>query len=144
MRGVIVAVVMGVVLGLGVPGTAQPLPGPLVNCTVTVSTATTLTAVGGACAAQATGTALYITDILFTTNAGAIAADAYNTLKTGTGTACGTGTTTIWSAMTVAATQAAVVQSFRSPLRVPPNTDLCWMNSTAGSKALVITGYRAP
>jgi hypothetical protein len=133
---------IGVWLLLG--GIAEAQSGLPVQCTVTVSTATTLTAVGGQCAAGDTQLALYITDIAFATNAGAIAADSFNTLKYGSGSACGTGTITLWSAMTVAATQTTVIQSFRSPLRVPADKDLCWINSTAGSKALVITGYRAP
>lgn len=128
----------------GSVASAQSVPGELVNCRVPVSTATTIQAVGGPCAANPNGLALYITDITFSSDAGAIAADAYNTIKYGTGTACGTGTVTIWSAMTVVASQGSTIQSFRSPLRVPPGNDLCWINSTAGSKSLVITGYRAP
>jgi len=131
-------------LALASPALAQQPSGVPVNCVVTVSTATTLSAVGGRCAAQDDSSALYITDLAFSTNAGAIAADSFNTLKYGTGTACGTGTVVLWGAMTVAAVQGAVVQTFRTPLRVPPNNDLCWMNSTAGSKVIVLTGYRAP
>jgi hypothetical protein len=46
--------------------------------------------------------------------------------------------------MTTAATQATVVQSFETPLRLPHNVDVCWINSTAGSKFLVISGYYTP
>jgi hypothetical protein len=31
-----------------------------------------------------------------------------------------------------------------TPIRLPPNVDVCWINSTAGSKAWVITGFYAP
>lgn len=122
---------------------AQPARGDLVNCTVAVSTATTITAVGGQCAARA-GYTLWITDIAFSTNAAGIAADSFNTLKYGTGTTCGTGTTVLWGAFTAAATQAVVVQHFTTPMRLPVNVDLCWINSTAGSKFLVITGFATP
>lgn len=122
---------------------AQPARGDLVNCTVTVSTATTIQAVGGDCAARA-GYTLWVTDILFATNAGGIAADSFNTLKYGTGTTCGTGTTVFWGAMTTAATQTTVFHHFTTPLRLPKAVDVCWINSTAGSKFLVITGFSTP
>lgn len=119
----------------------QSLAGEPFRCTVTVSTATTITALGGDCAAVP-GQALYITDILFASNAGAIAADSFDTLKYGTGTTCGTGTTVFWGAMATAATQNTVIQSFRTPLKLPANVDVCWINSTAGSKFLVVSGYK--
>jgi hypothetical protein len=115
------------------------------RCTVTVSTATALTAVSGSCAAPGAGLSLYIKHILFSTNAAGIAADSYNTLKYGTGGTCGTGTTTFWSAMTAAATQATVVDPIPGPpIKIPANNEICWINSTAGSKSLVITGYIGP
>jgi hypothetical protein len=129
--------------GLVSPPMRAQLRGDPVSCVVTVSTATTITAVGGACAARA-GLALNITDISFSTNAGGIAADTFNTLKYGTGTTCGTGTTVFWGAMTTAATQATVFETFATPLRLPQNVDVCWINSTAGSKFLVIAGYYTP
>lgn len=122
---------------------AQGLRGNPVSCIVTVSTATTIQAVGGDCAAKP-GFTLYVTDILFATNAGAIAADSFPTLKYGTGTTCGTGTTVFWGALTTAATQATVIQTFATPIRLPLNVDVCWIDSTAGSKFLVITGYYTP
>lgn len=140
--GVIAALV--VLLGLTLaPSAEAQLRGQPVQCIVTVSTATTITAVGGDCAAKP-GLTLWVTDILFATNAGGIAADSFNTLKYGTGTTCGTGTTVFWGAMTTAATQATVIQSFATPIRLPAAVDVCWINSTAGSKFLVITGYYTP
>lgn len=122
--------------------TAQ-LRGDPIRCVVTVSTATTITAVGGDCAAKP-NLSLFVTDILFATNAGGIAADSFDTLKYGTGTTCGTGTTVFWGAMTTAATQTTVFHHFTTPIRLPQNVDVCWINSTAGSKFLVITGYYTP
>lgn len=126
-------------LVLTVPVRAQTRFEPI-RCVVTVSTATTIQAVGGDCAAKP-NQALFITDILSMTNAGGIAADSYNTLKYGTGTTCGTGTTVIWFAMTPAATQTTVIDNSTYPIRLPQNVDLCWINSTAGSKGWVIKGY---
>jgi len=127
------------ILGRAAPVAAQGRGLP-VSCVVTISTAVILTAVGGDCAAKP-GQTLWITDILFATNAGAIAADTFNTLKYGTGTVCATGTTVFWGAMTPAATQATIIQSFVTPIRLPAGVDVCWINSTAGSKFLVITGF---
>lgn len=115
-----------------------------VRCTVTVSTATTITAVGGQCIAPGPGLSLYVTDVSSSTNAAGITADSFNTLKYGTGGTCGTGTTVFWGAMTAAATQATVFESFQTPIRIPANNEICWINSTAGSKFWVITGYIAP
>lgn len=115
-----------------------------ITCVVTISTATTLQAVGGKCIAPEPGISLYITDILFATNAAGIAADSFNTLKSGTGGTCGTGTAVVWGGMTAAATQATLVETFRTPIRLTPANELCWINSSAGSKFLVINGYRGP
>lgn len=119
---------------------AQQLQGQPFNCVVTVSTATTIQAVGGDCAATA-GFVHYVTGVNFSTNAGGIAADSFNTLKYGTGGTCGTGTTIWWGAMSPAATQAQTGEAFTSPVRIPASNELCWINSTAGSKFLTITGY---
>lgn len=129
-------------VALTAPLHAQPQYEPI-RCTVTVSTATTIQAVGGSCAATP-NMALNITDILFATNAAGIAADSFNTLKYGTGTTCGTGTVVFWGAFTAAATQATNIMHFVTPLRLPQNVDVCWINSTAGSKFLVIAGYLSP
>jgi hypothetical protein len=115
-----------------------------IRCTVTVSTATTIQAVGGSCAAPGVGLSIYVTDILFATNAGAIAADSFNTLKYGTGGTCGTGTNVFWGAMNTAAAQTTTIQSFETPIKIPANNEICWINSTAGSKFLVISGFIAP
>lgn len=122
---------------------AQPARGDAVRCVVPVSTATTIQAVGGDCAARP-GYTLWVTDISFSTNAAGIAADSFNTLKYGTGTTCGTGTTVFWGAFTAAATQATATETFATPMRLPANVDVCWINSTAGSKFLVITGFATP
>lgn len=114
------------------------------RCTVTVSTATTIQAVGGSCAAPGASTSLYVTDISFSSNAQAIAADAFPTLKYGTGGTCGSGTTVFWGAFMPAATQQTIFESFATPIKIPANNEICWINSTAGSKFIVITGFIAP
>lgn len=112
------------------------------HCTVTVSTATTLTAVGSPCSAPGAGLSLYVTDILFAASASGIAADAFPTLKYGTGGSCGTGTTVFWQALTAAA---IVVQDNRTiPIKVPANNEICWITSTAGSKTVQVSGFIAP
>ncbi len=108
-----------------------------------VSTATTLTVLNG-CAAPGASLSIYITDISFSASASGIAADSFPTLKYGTGGACGTGTNVIWGAFTAAAVQATAVQSFVTPIKLPANNELCWINSTAGSKLVIVTGYVAP
>ena len=113
-------------------------------CTVTVSTATTLTAVGGSCAAPGTGLSIYITDILFASSAQAIIADTFPTLKYGTGGTCGSGTTAFWGAFQAAAVPATTVQSLKTPIKIPANNEVCWINSTVGSKFVVIAGFIAP
>lgn len=110
------------------------------NCVVTVSTATTLQAVGGACAAPSGDRSIYITDIEFGSSAAAgTAADSFPTLKAGTGTTCGTGTAVIWQALLAANSQ--VTASLSTPIRVTKGNDICWIMSTAGSKTLQVHGF---
>lgn len=115
-----------------------------IQCQVTVSTATTIQAVGGSCAAPAAGLSIYITDIDFSTNAAGIAADSFNTLKSGTGGTCGAATAVVWQCMTAAATQATCSAHLQTPIKLTAINELCWINSTAGSKTLNIEGYIAP
>lgn len=112
------------------------------HCVVAVSTATTLQAVGGSCVAPGAGLALYVTDVLFSASAAGIGADAFPTLKSGTGGTCGTGTAVIWEALTAAAIVAIDNRSI--PIRVPTNSEICWISSTAGSKTVQISGFIAP
>lgn len=113
------------------------------NCVVTVSTATTLQAVGGSCAAPTAGLSLYITDVSFGTSAAAgTAADSFPTLKSGTGSTCGTGTAVVWQGLTTA--NSTIVDNRTTPIKVAAASDLCWIMSTAGSKTLQISGFIAP
>lgn len=128
---------------LGPPARAQQMRGDPFQCIVTVSVATTITAVGGQCAARA-GLRAWVTDVSFASSASGVAADSFPTLKYGTGTTCGTGTTVFWGAFTEAAVQSTAVQSFAYPLVLPVGVDMCWINSTAGSKFIIITGYYTP
>lgn len=112
------------------------------RCTVTVSTATTIQAVGGSCVAPGSGLSLYVTDISFSTSAAGIAADAFPTLKYGTGGTCGTGTTVFWGQLSAAAM--VLHESFKTPIKIPANNEICWITTTAGSKFVVVTGFIAP
>lgn len=112
------------------------------HCVVTVSTATTMQAVGGSCAAPGAGLSLYVTDITFAASAAGIAADAFPTLKSGTGGTCGSDTAVVWQALTAAAIVA--VENRTIPIKIPANNELCWISSTAGSKAIQISGFIAP
>lgn len=129
---------------LRVPVSAQASRGIPFQCFVAASTATTLTGVGGACTGRGNGDALYITDINYSSNVAAIGADAFNTLKYGFGTTCATGTTAFWGSFTANGVLAATTETFSTPLRVPPGQDICYINSTAGTRVIVITGYEAP
>lgn len=113
-----------------------------IRCTVTVSTATTIQAVGGSCAAPGAGLSIYVTDVMFDSSAAGIAADAFPTLKYGTGGTCGTGTTVFWGALTAAAVTKN--EHFSTPIKIPANNEVCWITSTAGSKFVQILGFIAP
>ena len=110
------------------------------NCVVAVSTATTLTA---ACPAIAGNRAMFITDIEFgygaATSAAAWGADSFPTLKYGTGTTCGTGTTVFWQSMIIA--NGETVSNLQTPIKIPKGNDVCFIMSTAGSKTLQIHGF---
>jgi hypothetical protein len=108
------------------------------NCVVAVSTATGLTA---GCSAIAGNRAMYITDIEFGSSAAAatFTADTFPTLKYGTGSTCGTGTTVFWQAMIGATGQ--VTSNLVTPIKIPKGNDVCWIMSTAGSKTLQIHGF---
>jgi hypothetical protein len=121
---------------------AQRQGGEPFRCVVTVSTATTIQAVGGQCVAPAPGQSLYVTDLMFSTSAAGIAADAFPTLKYGTGGTCGTGTVIFWGVVTAGAFATPV--HLTTPYRLPPANEICWICSTAGSKFLVISGFIAP
>jgi hypothetical protein len=111
--------------------------------TSAVSTAITVTALGGSCAAPGAGLSLYITDISFATSAAAATgADTFPTLKYGTGGTCGTGTTIFWGALTTA--NSTVVANLTTPIKIPANNEVCWIMTTAGSKFVVLTGFIAP
>lgn len=109
------------------------------NCVVAVSTATTVQAVGGACASPGTRP-IYITDIEFGSSAaGGTAADSFPTLKQGSGTTCGTNTLVIWQSMITA--NGEVNPNFTTPIKVTKGNDICWIMTTAGSKTLQIHGF---
>lgn len=112
------------------------------HCVVAVSTATTIQAVGGSCVAPGAGQSLYITDVFFSASAAGIAADAFPTIKSGTGGTCGSATAVVWQALTAAAIVA--VDNRSTPIKITANNELCWISSTAGSKTVQISGFIAP
>lgn len=137
----LVAASLILALALAFPAVRAQGGGRNFSCFVAVSTATTLTAVGGDCRAPTGGESIYITDISFSTNAAGIAADSYNTLKYGSGGSCGSGAAAFWGAMTTAAVQQTTFESFRTPIKIPAGNELCWINTTAGSKTLTVNGF---
>jgi hypothetical protein len=107
------------------------------NCVVAVSTSTSLTA---ACSAISSNRPLFITDIEFGSSAASgTAADSFPTLKYGTGTTCGTGTTIFWQALTAANT--TQTSDLITPIKIPQGNDVCWIMTTAGSKTIQIHGF---
>lgn len=113
------------------------------NCVVTVSTATTIQAVGGSCVAPGAGLSLYITDIEFGSSAaGGVAADSFPTLKSGTGGTCGSGTAVVWQGMITA--NGNLVVNLSVPIKITANNELCWIMTTAGSKTVQVHGFIAP
>lgn len=114
-----------------------------IACTVAVSTATTIQAVGGSCATPGAGFSIYITDIEFGSSAASgTAADSFPTLKSGTGGTCGTATAVIWQALSIA--NSTQVANYTTPRKVTANSEVCWIMTTAGSKTVQINGYIAP
>lgn len=117
-------------------------PNPI-HCNVAVSTATTIQAVGGSCAAPGAGLSIYVTGINFGSSAASsTAADAFPTIKSGTGGTCGAATAVVWSAMTEANTTTTYTPT--TPIRIAANSELCWIHTVAGSKVINITGFIAP
>jgi hypothetical protein len=112
----------------------------IISCYVSASTATSLTAVGGSCAAPGAAVRLYITDVIFGASAvSSTAADSAFTLKYGTGGTCGSGTTSIAGAPSLANTTVSI--HFQAPLILPKNNELCWIHSVAGTKWAIINGF---
>lgn len=114
-----------------------------ISCVVTVSTATTVQAVGNSCVAPGAGLSIYVTDIQVSASASGIAADAFPTIKYGTGGTCGTGTGIAFGVLSASAI-VGFQANFSTPIKIPANNELCWIASTAGSKFLVINGFIAP
>jgi len=140
------ALVASFVLVLSAPSVTatQGQSGTRVVCTVVNNSGTSLTAfTGTGCVGRDAQTALLITSI--TASASVIATtttDQQLTLKYGTGSACGTSTTTAWSAYNLAF--APLHATFNEPLRIPGGNDLCWIHAATGSKTFIVVGYLAP
>ncbi len=137
-----VILVIGVAIYLSAQSTTVSGRQDGFDCVVTVSTATTIQAVGGACTTANAGAnrAMYITDVEFGSSAaGSTAADSFPTLKSGSGTTCGTGTAVIWQGMITA--NGNIVSNLSTPIKVAAGNDICWIMSTAGSKVIQIHGF---
>ncbi len=118
----------------------NPAQRNIFRCTVVASTATTLTAVGGSCVAPGSRLALYITDIIMGSSVvSSTTADSALTLKAGTGGSCGSGTVSLLSVPALANT--SVSMHLITPMEVPPNNELCWIHSPAGTKWITVLGY---
>lgn len=99
-------------------------------------------------AAPGAGLSIYISDVLAgstTTTAG------QHLLRYGTGTNCGTGTTTLFPGTTATprvssppTTAANNAYSFRNALKVPANNALCVLGVATNTTWIVITGFIAP
>jgi hypothetical protein len=113
------------------------------QCNAVNLSATTLTALGGSCAAPGAGLSLYITDINASASAASTTtADQFLELKSGTGGTCGTGTAVVWASYNTAF--GGAIAQFITPLKVTANNELCWMDAVTGSKTFIVSGYIAP
>lgn len=118
----------------------NPAERTIFSCLVNASTATSLTALGGQCAAPGSSRSFYITDIVWSASAASTtSADAAMTIKYGTGGTCGTGTTSVWASGNAA--NQATASNRQTPIRIPHNNELCWIHSVAGTKWAVVSGY---
>lgn len=110
----------------------------------TLSTATVLTEIK---AVPGAGLSLYVSHIDVTNSVVATAtADAMPTLKYGTGTNCGTGTTTFWRCMNSAIFTGCLSAggNINPPIKLPANNALCFITTPAGTRAWNISGFTAP
>lgn len=105
-----------------------------------LSTATTLTQL---VAAPGAGVSIYITGWKCSASVAATAtADQQCTLKYGTGTNCGTGTTYVDGCFQIA--NGGCAESMSMPLKVPANNALCWVHAATGSKITRVNYFLAP
>lgn len=116
------------------------------HSTQAVSTATTLTElVAVPTQVDSKDLSIYVTSVIASSSAASsTAADAHFTFKYGTGTNCGTGTTTLMPlAMNVA--NGGFVWSLPpgSYIKVPAGKALCWIHSVAGSKVINVSYFLA-
>lgn len=109
-------------------------PVPLV-ATSGLSTATTLTKVVTGDATKTTYVWLWRA---FSSVACTATADAHFTLKTGTGTNCGTGTAVVDGCFNQTTFTGCGSGTLPVPIIVPPGKDLCWIMSVAGSKWVTV------
>lgn len=122
-----------------------PTPG-LTQTAQAVSTATSLTElVAVPTQIDSTDLSTYVTSIIASSSAASsTAADSHFTFKYGTGSACGTGTTTLLPlAMNVANGGFVWTLPPGSFIKVPAGKALCWIHSVAGSKVINVTYFQS-
>lgn len=118
---------------------AQQTTGQPFSCIQTVVTVTALTAFSGDCANVPSDVSLYVTDVIFSSNSAGIAADSFPTLKYGVSTAT---VTVFWGSFLLSTANPTVSNTFRTPIKIPAGNQLYFVNSTAGSKFVIVNGYR--
>jgi len=120
------------------PAEAQRGRGGEFNCVIT-STATTLTEITG-CAVLETGQRRYITGIKWSSSIISTTTN-FMTLQYGTGTACATGTTTVYVGSIGTAFDEAGPGALATPIMTSANAALCFVHPGAGTRYVNVTGF---
>jgi hypothetical protein len=116
----------------------QLVANPIVACAAAGNPYSCCTGSGAGATCQ-----INVTSIIASASvASSTAADAHFTFKYGTGSACGTGTTTL-TPLAMNAANGGFVWTLppSSPLKVPAANALCWIHSVAGSKVINVTYF---
>jgi hypothetical protein len=107
-----------------------------------LATATTLTQL---IAAPASGISIHVKSIHMSASVAATTtADQQLTLKYGTGTNCGTGTTYLWGSFNPANGGFTVSFPLGADLQLPAANALCWIHAATGSKIVNVLYYLGP
>lgn len=110
-----------------------------VMCRLT-TTATTSTLITG-CSAPGAGVSIWITDVSIMGGV-ATGATAAASIQYGTGGTCGTGTTVVYDCQH--SDTSGCSHTFRTPIKVAANSEVCILDATVGTKWVTITGHIAP
>lgn len=107
------------------------------NCTM-ISTATTLTEVTG-CAVPVADASYYITSISWSSSIISTTTNFF-LLRSGTGTNCATGTTSLYADF-IPTAFASGGGSFQTPIKVTAGHAICFIHPGAGTRNVNIVGY---